>query len=1205
MAHRPSEEPESLSVYDALLQHEHVWSVKDIGLNAISGIINDPAAQGKSQKPLKGMDSIPPVPPTIIKKVRVSEFDPYIKTLSEVFDKYQYNRAMGLQAAMEGAPTLSNLEDVESDSLINLFDVTTKILTSQEENLKKHHQLSSSQRARMISIHAPPLDTVPSVFFDPNFKLGNPNTFEQVCEKADFSKLTADDVTLTSNLLQNKLNIFLDTVDVHLVKEISRRASSFFSALSTLQNLHQETEECVNQIHALRGNLANLSKVSVKQGLEVGRLHTRRDNMHKLYEGVKRIGVIHQTQPMMQALLSQGDYIAALDLIEETTADLKGLNTAAAAEDTVASATKTSPTKPGQADPTGGLDLRGVNAIVHLNSQLTDISKSIATKMENELINVLLGDIRALVDSIDSVSKMAPRIDNSTASTFIKNIVKCKVAPPTPPPLALATPMQTSLPAMPETLTDDILVPRLIPIIFGLLRMNRLGVALHQYKEALTKEMKVITRKYYPHVDDHHDDGSISPKKEQQSIVAKQLKSMTFDGFFDLIISVFSTLLHIIQRTSTLHEVVKNIINDAQEKGIVIGRNMIMRNKDSEPGKESSNEPRPLGEEEDDDLGSMELGSAADELSTTKKRPDISTVLHELTMDYDESIKETLTPTRGPQAFAQMVSESADVLLAVSELSNARTSKLIGVRSEQNSQLNPKDFYRLFGATREFIQGSEGVSGHHCIGLKGTMQSQAKAYLSHFHDERSKQIAVLVENDQWVKAEVPVDFQRIAEQLSESQKATSPGSASTNGFDDEDEIGRDSMHEGDDDEGDLSAMLGQSPVKSEPTRKKSIGSNNVLHNAATKSSRYLVVDGKKYYVAGCVLLFTKMLVEYIQCVENIPSLATDVLNRVLEILKLFNSRVCQCILGAGATKSAGLKNINAGHIALAAQSLGVVVATIPHLKSSMERHLPQKQHVLLADFDRLLRDYKDHQGELYLKLVSIMEERLIVQCKNLMAVNWDTPDAKDFTADNSSTVHMASLVKETSTLHRVLMKYLDTDTLRYVMTEVFKTYTKKLEDDFKKIDLFTSAGKNSSLSTLEGIDGPGNYLEVVVNNVKIKDRRTYTATSTAHSSGPSTTAGGASAMKSATSGVSGNISSRTNTPPPQSLGRATVAANQTTPSANTTPRSGMGSLFGSSSTPPAATTATNSATPSQNPPPPSVATTAKKSNFSFSWKSTE
>lgn len=42
-------------------------------------------------------------------------------------------------------------------------------------------------------------------------------------------------------------------------------------------------------------------------------------------------------------------------------------------------------------------------------------------------------------------------------------------------------------------------------------------------------------------------------------------------------------------------------------------------------------------------------------------------------------------------------------------------------------------------------------------------------------------------------------------------------------------------------------------------------------------------------------------------------------------------------------------------LALAAQALGVVIAVIPHIRDKVQRNLPLKQHVLLSDFDRLLR----------------------------------------------------------------------------------------------------------------------------------------------------------------------------------------------------------------------------------------------------------
>jgi vacuolar protein sorting-associated protein 54 len=96
---------------------------------------------------------------------------------------------------------------------------------------------------------------------------------------------------------------------------------------------------------------------------------------------------------------------------------------------------------------------------------------------------------------------------------------------------------------------------------------------------------------------------------------------------------------------------------------------------------------------------------------------------------------------------------------------------------------------------------------------------------------------------------------------------------------------------------------------------------------------------------------------------------------------------------------------------------------------------------------------------------------------------------------------MANLVKETTTLYKVLSKYLPPDSLKSILNEVFRAYVRRLEEELRRIDLFSSAAKNrllievqyliAQLSSLDGVDGPGNHLEVCVNNIKIKDKRTY------------------------------------------------------------------------------------------------------------------
>ena len=88
------------------------------------------------------------------------------------------------------------------------------------------------------------------------------------------------------------------------------------------------------------------------------------------------------------------------------------------------------------------------------------------------------------------------------------------------------------------------------------------------------------------------------------------------------------------------------------------------------------------------------------------------------------------------------------------------------------------------------------------------------------------------------------------------------------------------------------------------------------------------------------------------------------------------------VLGAGAMRSAGLKNITAKHLgeymhslpwsnsriydvlllllALASQSLSIMISLIPYIRETFRRHLSQKQAVMLIEFDKLKRVRSAH-----------------------------------------------------------------------------------------------------------------------------------------------------------------------------------------------------------------------------------------------------
>lgn len=69
--------------------------------------------------------------------------------------------------------------------------------------------------------------------------------------------------------------------------------------------------------------------------------------------------------------------------------------------------------------------------------------------------------------------------------------------------------------------------------------------------------------------------------------------------------------------------------------------------------------------------------------------------------------------------------------------------------------------------------------------------------------------------------------------------------------------------------------------------------------------------------------------------------------------------------------------------ALASQSLAIMISLIPYVRETFRRHLSPKQAVMLIEFDKLKRDYQEHQNEIHAKLIAIMGDRLTAHIRTL------------------------------------------------------------------------------------------------------------------------------------------------------------------------------------------------------------------------------
>lgn len=162
--------------------------------------------------------------------------------------------------------------------------------------------------------------------------------------------------------------------------------------------------------------------------------------------------------------------------------------------------------------------------------------------------------------------------------------------------------------------------------------------------------------------------------------------------------------------------------------------------------------------------------------------------------------------------------------------------------------------------------------------------------------------------------------------------------------------------------GDVIKSLPSSPTDENPT----------INNSSTKTAAALKVGSQEYFTVGTVLILIRLVSEYCVCAYDLQILSPVLARNLAELLKTFNSRSCQLVLGAGALRTAGLKTITSTNLALASRSLQLVLWMIPHIRAHF--------NVLTSDglygFDTVEKDIGHHIQQLETKVLSIMNTLL-------------------------------------------------------------------------------------------------------------------------------------------------------------------------------------------------------------------------------------
>ncbi|XP_049899657.1 vacuolar protein sorting-associated protein 54 isoform X2 [Epinephelus moara] len=568
---------------------------------------------------------------------------------------------------------------------------------------------------------------------------------------------------------------------------------------------------------------------------------------------------------------------------------------------------------------------------------------------------------------------------------------------------------------------------RLESLVFGLLRQRKLDF-LDIYSDEMIMAAKAIVFQCVAENVLHIEEIDT----EVVTKLADQMRLMTFPQWFELLKTVFESFLLFLQRIKATLSVVKNVVLEVLASN---QKNRLLE----EVGSGASVQEAPhgtsllQGEAElayltheglfisdalnDAQQQQQQQQAVQDQSSTVGSRiqqsraeaasSDSASGTSETSVSREQSFMsgENMMPT--DLELNRVINNIQELLYNASDVSHDRCVKVLTARAKDGSleRLSSAEFVCLSQAVEGFVRDTEELCGRRSVSLRGALQSQANRFVHRFHEERKTKLSLLLDNERWKQAEVPAEFQDLVNSIAD---------------------GRITL----------------------PERK-------IPGPEDRKPTEFLLVNGQKYAVVGTVLLLIRIFLEYCQCVNDIPSIATDMLTRLSDLLKHFNSRSCQLVLGAGALQVVGLKTITTKNLALASRCLQLVVHYIPIIRAHFETKLQPKQFSVLRHFDHITKDYNDHIAEISAKLVAIMDS-LFEKVLSKYEVKAPMPSAC-----------FRNVCKQVAKMHEAISELLPEEQTQMLFLRINASYKMHLKRQLARLGVVNDGGPQHGLVVVD------------------------------------------------------------------------------------------------------------------------------------------
>ncbi|OAQ85613.1 GARP complex component [Purpureocillium lilacinum] len=652
-----------------------------------------------SHKPPTSRD-IPPVALTNIELVDNAEFAPYLTQVGALYEQLRrvkenedeaHSARRASRPEEQAEPVSEGLLRPTSRSQSNRRASTASLASLGSIDAPSPMRRSSSGFIRKTTHGPPPLSTIPNVYFEDDFHLENPRTFDVVSERSEVIRppnagqpgkgggngnATAPRKALATNaILQEKLSWYMDTIEVHLINSISTASTTFFTALGSLKELHSEAADSVGRIQVLRKELEALDQEIVTHGLDIIQKKRRQENLRQLHDAVWQLRQIVDGVASCEALVDAGEVDKALASIDSL-------------EKLIAGETDGFPDDGAQVQLR---DMRSASALHSINTDINSLRFRVGKAYEAQFSSVLLADLRR---HVETVSRADVLLRWSNAASRSRG---AHARSPSVFPSYLGG-------------TDE-LKAQLAPSMVGLHRAKHIATAAMAYRDAVLRDIRNLIRRPLPSSNDDDAESIMSvstasggrqrSNQDKSAALARNLRALDAEDAEELLMTIYVGVTETLRRLTTQVKVLLDIASSLAAEPDGDGLK-------SPPVRSPVTSPRP------DRLGGNPLGGA-----------------FELQEELHKALNET-----------SLLTQAVDV-------ANDKIVKVLRVRAEQSTHLPLELFLRYFTLNLYFANECEAISGRSGTSLKTVVNGHIKEFVQRNRDAEMQKLAQGMESDQW------------------------------------------------------------------------------------------------------------------------------------------------------------------------------------------------------------------------------------------------------------------------------------------------------------------------------------------------------------------------------------------------------------------------------------------------------------------------